>query len=177
MNQPQADAAASVLMRAPVVVMGVSGSGKTTVGQALADALRAHFIEGDAFHPPANVERMRGGLPLTDAHRAQWLDALASELQRCAPRAVLACSALKRAYRDRLRAATPGLRFVFLDLSEDLARRRTAARHGAHFFPTSLVTSQFATLEPPVDEPDVIRLPADQPIGTLVTEALAGLQA
>ena len=150
----------------PVVVMGVSGSGKTTVGAALADALGLRFVDGDALHPAANVAKMAAGIPFDDADRAPWLDAIGAVL--AAGPVVVACSALKRAYRDRLRAAAPGLQLVFLDGDRSLLASRMAARPG-HFMPTSLLDSQLATLERP--EPDEHALTADiaRPAGEIVT--------
>jgi len=154
----------------PVVVMGVSGSGKTTVGAALADALGLRFVDGDALHPAANVAKMAAGIPLDDADRAPWLDAVGAVLAD-GP-VVVACSALKRAYRDRLRAAAPGLQLVFLDGDRALLASRMAARPG-HFMPASLLDSQLATLERP--EPDEHALTADiaRPAEEIVT-GLAG---
>lgn len=143
-----------------LVVMGVSGCGKSTLGAALAEHLHLPLIEGDDFHPPANVEKMRAGTPLTDADRAGWLDTLGHAMADADGGAVLTCSALKRDYRERLRRAVPGLRFVFLALERDEAERRVAARASHHIFPASLVASQFATLESPVGEPGVIDVPA-----------------
>ena len=139
-----------------VVVMGVSGSGKTVVGQALAAALGWPFIEGDDYHPPANVAKMAAGTPLNDADRGPWLDRLAAEMAAILDRgghAVLACSALRQSYRDRLaRAArTPGdVRFVHLKSDyATIAARLAARRH--RYMPASLLASQFATLEEPAD--------------------------
>ena len=146
-----------------LLVMGVSGCGKSTLGQALAEHLGLRLIEGDDFHPPANVEKMRAGTPLTDADRAGWLDTLGRALADAGDGAVLTCSALKRDYRERLRAAAPGLRFVFLVLERDEAERRVAARASHHIFPASLVASQFAALESPIGEPGVIDVPATAP--------------
>jgi gluconokinase len=146
-----------------LVVMGVSGCGKSTLGAALARRLQVPLIEGDDFHPPANVRKMSEGIALTDADRAGWLDTLGRGLADAGEGAVLTCSALKRAYRDRLRAAVPGLRFVFLALERDEAERRVAARP-SHMFPASLVASQFATLESPVGEAGVIEVPATGPL-------------
>lgn len=134
-----------------IIVMGVSGSGKSTVGARLAGVLGWDFRDGDAFHPPANVEKMRSGAPLTDADRWPWLDAIASHvagLERTGGHVVIACSALKRVYRDRLRAAGSRLRFVYLAGDFSLIDTRMAARLD-HFMPPSLLRSQFATLEPP----------------------------
>lgn len=137
-------------MTARWVVMGVSGCGKSSVGAALAMALGVRFLEGDAYHPPANVARMRAGVALTDAERAAWLDSLAAEIGAAAAAGtglVLSCSALKRRYRDRLRAADPDLRFAHLSGERALFARRMQERSG-HFMPLSLLDSQLATLEP-----------------------------
>jgi gluconokinase len=150
-----------------VVVMGVSGCGKSSVGAALAGALNLPLIEGDDFHPPANVAKMAAGVALTDADREQWLAALATELAAHPQGAVLTCSALKRSYRDVLRAADPGLRFVHLRITRDEAVKRVAARAGAHIFPPSLVDSQFATLESPAGEAGVLEVDATLPIDSL----------
>lgn len=145
-----------------IVVMGVSGCGKSSLGAALAEALALPLIEGDDFHPPANVEKMSAGVPLTDADRSGWLDTLGAQLAAHAQGAVLTCSALKRAYRDRLRASVPGLRFVFMALTPDEAQRRVASRT-EHMFPASLVANQFATLESPVGETGVLAVDATAP--------------
>ena len=142
--------------------MGVSGCGKSHVGAAIAQRLVLPLVEGDDFHPEANRQRMQAGTPLTDADRSGWLDVLGAELARHPGGAVLTCSALKRAYRDRLRAAAPGLRFAWLDLERDAAAARVAQRP-AHFFPAALVATQFDALEPPLDEPLVLRLDALAP--------------
>ena len=144
-----------------LVVMGVSGCGKSLVGSITAEILGLPLIEGDEFHSEANRALMRDGVPLTDAHRADWLDALCAELQRRPGGAVLTCSALKAAYRNRLRAAAPGLRFAWLDLDAASALERVAQR-AAHFFPAALVATQFDALESPLDEPGVLRLDALQ---------------
>jgi gluconokinase len=149
-----------------LVVMGVAGCGKSSLGQLCAQALGLPLLEGDDFHSASNVAKMRSGTPLSDDDRATWLDALAAELQAHPQGVVLTCSALKRRYRDRLRAATPGLRFVFLELTQEQARERVAARP-AHLFPVSLVASQFATLEDPRDEPGVLPLDASQSLQDL----------
>jgi gluconokinase len=158
-----------------VVVMGVSGCGKSEVGERIAQALHLPLIEGDAFHPPANIEKMRSGVPLDDDDRTGWLDVLARELAARPQGAVLTCSALKRAYRDRLRAACPGLRFVHLALPEAEAQRRVASRPG-HFYPPALVASQFAALEDPAGEPGVVTVDARLPLDEVVARSLHGLQ-
>jgi gluconokinase len=157
---------------AAVVVMGVAGCGKSTVARAIAAALGATFIEGDDFHSAASRSKMRRGIALTDTDRASWLDALARQLLAHPAGVVLACSALRRAYRDRLRGAVPALRFVFLDIDQALAQERVAGRAGKHFFPPTLVASQFAALEPPRDEAGVLRLDAALPAALLAERAV-----
>jgi gluconokinase len=133
-----------------VVVMGVSGVGKTTLGRALAERLQATFLEGDGFHPPANVEKMRAGTPLSDADREPWLRTLAAEAERCSARGenvVIACSALKRAYRAILTEHV-AMRFVHLTGEPSLIKARLDARVG-HYMPPALLPSQLAALEPP----------------------------
>ncbi|MGO4389891.1 gluconokinase [Variovorax sp. M-6] len=151
-----------------LVVMGVSGCGKSSLGAALARELGLALIEGDDFHAPASVSKMRAGIALTDADRAGWLATLGHELARQREGAVLTCSALKRDYRERLRSAVPGLRFVFMALTREEAERRVAARAGEHMFPASLVANQFATLESPVGEPGVLEVDATAPMPELV---------
>ncbi len=133
------------------VVMGVSGSGKSTIGIALASALGVDYVEGDEHHPPENVKKMASGIPLTDADRAGWLGSLALRI-RAAKKSgaglVVSCSALKRSYRDILRAEAPDLNFVFLRGNKELLVERLAGRRG-HFMPASLLDSQLATLEEP----------------------------
>jgi gluconokinase len=130
--------------------MGVAGSGKTSVGELLAKKLGVPFLEGDDFHPAANVAKMAAGVPLDDADRGPWLDAVGAAINQApAPRLVVACSALKRSYRERLaEAAERPLVFVLLDASRETLARRLATRRG-HFMPTSLLDSQLATLERP----------------------------
>ncbi|AZQ73156.1 gluconokinase [Streptomyces abikoensis] len=131
-----------------VVVMGVAGTGKTTVGPLVAEALGVPYAEGDDFHPPANIAKMSAGTPLDDDDRAPWLDAIGDWARgRADGGGVVSCSALKRAYRDRLRAAAPGLVFLHLTGDRELIAGRMAARKG-HFMTTRLLDSQFATLEP-----------------------------
>jgi gluconokinase len=136
-----------------IVLMGVSGTGKTAVGTRLARALGGEFVEGDDYHPPANVAKMRSGVPLDDADRQPWLETLSREIGKwldAAKTVVLACSALKRRYRDILKAGRPGVRFVHLEGDPDLIRSRLAQRRG-HYMPASLLDSQFAALEEPAD--------------------------
>lgn len=155
-----------------IVMMGVAGCGKSSAGQALANTLGLPLIEGDEFHPASNLDKMRQGLALTDADRADWLSALGLALAQHEGGAVLTCSALRRTYRDRLRAQVPGLLFVFLDIDPDTAHRRVTARAGEHLFPPSLVDSQFATLESPVGEAGVLRIDATQSLSSM-TETIA----
>ena len=179
--EPRRDDTGAVASRrmAPlhVGVLGVAGCGKSAVGEALARELAIPLVEGDSFHPPANIEKMRAGLPLDDADRAGWLDALAGELARHPDGAVLTCSALKAAYRDRLRVAVPGgLRFVHLALTPAQAQARVAARPG-HFYPPSLVASQFEALQDPAGERGVTVVDAAQALPEVVARALAALRA
>lgn len=164
--------------RLPLIVMGVSASGKSTVGAALARALSLPFVEGDALHSRHNIEKMSHGEPLTDEDRAPWLRAITSLLgdqARYPGGVVVACSALKEAYRDALRVASPAVRFVYLDASPDLiATRMRARRH--HFMPPALEASQFAALQrPTAAERDVVILDAALPVDALVRHACAAL--
>ncbi|WP_405726751.1 gluconokinase [Streptomyces sp. NBC_01537] len=152
-----------------VVVLGVSGAGKSTVGAAVAEELGVPFLEGDDFHPAANVAKMTAGLPLDDADREPWLRALADRIRqsdRAGQGLVVACSALKRAYRDELRAAGPRLWCLYLALDRDTANARVSGRTG-HFMPARLVDSQFETLEPL--EPDEPGATVDATAGLTVT--------
>ncbi|WP_426169196.1 gluconokinase [Sandarakinorhabdus sp. DWP1-3-1] len=159
-----------------LVLCGVAGAGKTRLATALARQLGVPLQEGDDLHPPANVARMAAGTPLDDADRAPWLDAIAAVIagwHAADTPGIVTCSALKRAYRDRLRAAGP-IGFVFLAIDADLARARLGARAG-HFMPATLVASQFAALEVPAAEADVLTLPADLDTATQVAAVLAAL--
>ncbi len=156
-----------------LVVMGVSGCGKSCVGESIAEKIGGYLIEGDQFHPAANIEKMSAGIPLTDEDRADWLTRLGEELASALEthdRPLLACSSLKRKYRDRLREAVPGLGFVFLELTREEAAKRVGDRPG-HFMPASLIDSQFATLEPPHGEHATLTLDATQSIDTLGQQA------
>jgi carbohydrate kinase (thermoresistant glucokinase family) len=156
-----------------VVVMGVSGCGKSTVGRLLADALRVHYVEGDDLHPPDNVARMAAGTPLTDVDRHGWLQEVAGQLANATSQArgvVVSCSALKRSYRDQLRRAAPDLCFVHLQGPADLLRERLAQRRG-HYMPPSLLQSQLDTLEPPAADERALALDIALPPQQLATEA------
>ena len=154
--------------------MGVAGCGKSSLAAAVAAAEGAPLVEGDDFHGPANRDKMSRGIALTDADRDDWLAALAVQLRDAPQGIVLTCSALKRSYRERLRSAAPGLRFVFLDIDRDAALARVAGRN-AHFFSASLVDSQFATLESPIGEPGVLRVDATAAPAQLQAEVSAWL--
>ena len=148
-----------------VIVMGVSGSGKTTVGSLLAGRLGWSFRDGDDFHPAANVAKMRSGTPLTDEDRLPWLLAIQAFMRKChadGQSAVIACSALKERYREVLLCMEPWVRFVHLRGSRELIAQRMQARAG-HFMPPTLLDSQLATLEPPADSlaVDIRAEPAD----------------
>ena len=161
-------------MSVSIVIMGVAGCGKSSVGQQVAARLGLPLIEGDDFHSDESRAKMREGTALTDADRHGWLLALAAQLQAHPQGVVLSCSALKRAYRDLLRAASPGLRFVYLHIDIEAAQARVAAR-AAHFFSASLVQSQFAALEDPRGEPLVLRLSATSPVSDLCQAVSAWL--
>jgi gluconokinase len=152
-----------------LVVMGVSGSGKSTIAEHLATRLGWRYVDGDLFHPPANVAKMSAGHPLTDEDRWPWLRAIAAEIDRLAAagtRAVVACSALKRAYRNILVHGRDDIRIVFLDGTQDLIAKRLAARKG-HFMPPGLLDSQFRTLEPP--------RPSERPVTVSIDASVDGI--
>lgn len=160
-----------------LVVMGVSGSGKTTVASMLAGRLGWVFAEGDDFHPPANVAKMHGGVPLDDDDRLPWLHAIAEQIDRwraARENGVITCSALKRRYRAIIIGARPEVRLVYLKGDPDIIHRRLVARHG-HFMPTGLLRSQFEALEEPTPEERAIVAPVDQPPARLVDRILAAL--
>jgi gluconokinase len=154
-----------------ILVMGVAGCGKSTLGALLVQCLRGELVEGDDFHPRSNVEKMAAGIALQDPDRWPWLEQLAQELQRRPGPTILSCSALKRSYRDLLRASVPGLRIVYLAIGPGDAAARVAAR-AAHVFPPSLVASQFQALEPPSGEAGVLdvdaRLPTEEQAAAVV---------
>lgn len=153
--------------------MGVAGCGKSTLARHVAQSAGRVLVEGDDFHPPENIRKMSAGIALSDEDRRGWLDGIAQQLHAHAADAVVSCSALKRAYRERLRAAAPGVRFVFLAIPPELARERVLRRAGSHFFPPAAVASQFAALEDPSGEPGVLRLDGALPCEQLAAQALA----
>jgi gluconokinase len=160
-----------------LVVMGVAGAGKTTVGELIAKGLGWPFVDGDDLHPQANIEKMRSGVPLTDSDRAPWLDAIGAWIDARAARSepgVVACSALKRAYRDRLRAGRPQVRIVYLRGSESQIAERLAHRSG-HFWPAGLLATQFADLEPPGADEDPIIADVDEPAAAVAKAIVAQL--
>ena len=144
-----------------LVVMGVAGCGKSTLGGELARELGCALLEGDEHHLPASKAKMRAGIPLDDVDREPWLDHLGALMAASPGGAVLTCSALKRSYRERLRSHVPGLKFVFIEIDLQAATERVATRP-AHMFPASLVANQFATLEPPSGEHGVLTVLARQ---------------
>ncbi len=164
-------------MRNPIVLlMGVSGSGKTTIGAMLAGRLGWTYAEADDFHPPANVEKMHAGIPLTDEDRAPWLQAIAEWMKDQREPAVVTSSALKKKYRDVLRDGRPDLSLVYLDGDRDVIAKRMAARHG-HFFPKDLLDSQFRDLEVPGPDEDPVTVSVDAPAPKIVDEIAGKLQA
>ncbi|MCG8294743.1 MULTISPECIES: gluconokinase [Pseudomonas] len=161
-----------------LVVMGVAGCGKSSIGAAIAAHSGGRLIEGDAFHPAENIRKMSAGIPLDDNDRAGWLVRLGEELQAtiaAGERPILTCSALKRRYRDTLRTAVPTLGFVFLELTPQEAEKRVLARPG-HFMPASLIESQFAALEAPHGEPLTLALDATRPVAALAEAVDAWLK-
>jgi gluconokinase len=158
-----------------IVVMGVAGCGKSLVGAHLAQALGCAILEGDDFHPDPNKMKMRSGIPLDDADREPWLAQLGAEMAARDGSAVLSCSALKRRYRDQLRACVPRLKFVYIEIDLATAAQRVGAR-SEHLFPRSLVSSQFATLESPAGEPGVIVVSALLPPTAQVDAVLRWLE-
>jgi len=159
--------------------MGVSGSGKTTVASELAGRLRWTFEDGDKFHPKSNVEKMSAGQPLTDEDRWPWLNAIADEIERVCTareRAVIACSALKRTYRDVLLRGRDDVRLIFLNGTQQLIAQRLSLRKD-HFMPPGLLDSQFRTLEPPGLDENAIDVSIDAPVDAIVEDIVSKLQA
>lgn len=151
--------------------MGVSGSGKTTIGERLAAALDMRFVDGDSLHPVSNVEKMTAGIPLTDEDRWPWLDAVGAVLAE--EGVVVACSALRRTYRDRLRGCAPDLRLVYLHAPRELLAERMS--HRDHFMPVDLLDSQFATLEEPAPDEHAIAIDVAVTVDKSVAAAVQGL--
>lgn len=165
-------------MTAPIVVMGVSGSGKSTVGAALAQRLRFPFADADDFHPPANIAKMTAGESLNDDDRHPWLESLGEWLHtQCAVGGVMSCSALKRRYRDQLRSHCPDVQFLHLSGTPETIGARQASRPG-HFMPASLLASQFDTLEPLEDDETGVTIDVDQSIDSIIDNyvSLTGLE-
>lgn len=166
-------------MTAPIVVMGVSGSGKSTVGAALAQRLRVPFADADDFHPPANIAKMTAGEALDDDDRHPWLEAIGEWLgERCSSGGVMSCSALKHRYRDQLRSHCPSVRFLHLSGTPEVIGARQASRPG-HFMPASLLSSQFDTLEPLAADEVGETIDVSQSIDSIVDEYVSrtGLEA
>ncbi|GAC00362.1 gluconokinase [Gordonia namibiensis NBRC 108229] len=161
-------------MRSPVVVMGVSGSGKSTVGAALAQRLRVPFADADDFHSAENIAKMSAGQPLDDDDRRPWLESIGVWLAEHGDGGVMSCSALKHEYRDRLRGHEPSVLFAHLAGSVEVIARRQASRPG-HFMPTALLRSQFETLEPLTSDERGLTVDVDQSVDAIVDELVASL--
>ena len=159
-------------MGSPVVVMGVSGSGKSTVGAALAQRMRVPFADADDFHPAANIAKMSSGHALDDADRYPWLESIGDWLAEHHEGGVMSCSALKHKYRDQLRRHCPDVVFLYLTGTPEVIRRRQASRPG-HFMPATLLDSQFATLEPLGPHEAGVAIDVDQSIDAIVDEYVA----
>jgi gluconokinase len=159
-------------MVAPIVVMGVSGSGKSTVGAALAQRLRVPFADADDFHPPANIAKMTAGHPLDDDDRYPWLEAIGEWLAARQSGGVMSCSALKRRYRDQMRRHRADVEFLHLAGSPEVIGRRQASRPG-HFMPAALLASQFSTLEPLEPDERGIAIDVGQDIDSIIEEFVA----
>lgn len=158
-----------------IVIMGVAGCGKSSLGAAVSHATGLPLVEGDDHHSAANRDKMSRGVPLTDADRDGWLGTLCDQLRAHPSGVVLTCSALKQAYRERLRLAAPGLRFVFMAINRNTAQARVVARANTHFFSTALVDSQFATLEDPSGETGVLPVDATAPLPDLQAQVVSWL--
>jgi gluconokinase len=157
-----------------VVVMGVAGCGKSTLAHALAKSLACEVLEGDDYHPPSNTAKMSSGQPLDDADRWPWLRRLADQIQGRPAPVVASCSALKRSYRSLLRELVPSLRFVYIEITPAVAAERVAARSD-HLFPVALVSTQFATLQPPLGEPATLVVTAADTLDHQVSAVRAWL--
>lgn len=162
-------------MAVAIVIMGVAGCGKSSLGSAVAAQEGLPLVEGDDHHSEASRAKMRQGIALTDADREGWLDRLGAQLRAHPGGVVLTCSALKRSYRNRLRAAAQDLRFVFMAIPREQALQRVAQRAPHHFFSATLVDNQFETLEPPTGEPGVLQVDALQPLAQLQARVRAWL--
>jgi gluconokinase len=165
-------------MPCALIVMGVSGSGKSTIAERLARRLNCTFEDGDRFHPASNVAKMSAGHPLTDEDRWPWLQAIANEIDRvCAAgeHAVIACSALKRSYRDVLVHGRNDVRIVYLNGTQELIANRLAQRKG-HFMPPGLLTSQFKTLEPPGADENPVTVSIDASVEQIVDDTISQMR-
>ena len=158
-----------------MVLMGVAGSGKSTVGEAFAEAIGAVYLDGDDLHPPENIAKMSRGEPLTDDDRWPWLGKVGQRLHDSTEVTIIGCSALKRIYRDRIRQETNGeVTFIHLAGSRELIAARMGSRTG-HFMPTTLLDSQFAALEPPTADEDAITVDIDQTLSALIDDIMKKL--
>ncbi len=160
-----------------LVVMGVSGSGKSTIADRLAERVKWTYEDGDRFHPASNVAKMSAGQPLTDEDRWPWLQAIADEIDRvckAGERAVIACSALKRAYRDILVHGRDDVRIIYLEGTQDLIANRLSLRKG-HFMPPGLLASQFKTLEPPDESENPVTVSIDASVDAIVDDIIRRL--
>lgn len=155
--------------------MGVSGSGKTTIGALVAHELGLPFVDGDSLHPVANIAKMAAGTPLNDDDRAPWLEIVGKELASSANGLVVACSALKRSYRDAIRLQAPGAVFLHLDGTREVLGARLEGRSG-HFMPTTLLDSQLATLEPLAEDESAVVMDISAPVPELVSDAVVRLK-
>ncbi len=158
-----------------LIIMGVAGSGKSAIGEALCKATDIDFIDGDALHPTSNIEKMSAGHPLTDKDRWPWLKIVGQRLGQSAGSLAIGCSALKRRYRDLIGEQAGGIvTFIYLDGSRDLIAKRMGQREG-HFMPTELLDSQFADLEVPASDEKSIRVDISKPIDDIVSDLIAAL--
>ncbi|MGA7204820.1 MAG: gluconokinase [Specibacter sp.] len=158
-----------------VIVMGVSGAGKSTIGALVADAMDIPFLDGDSLHPMANISKMAAGTPLTDADRWPWLEIVGNELANTTAKGiVIACSALKRSYRDVIRAKAPDTIFLHLDGSLEVLSSRLEGRSG-HFMPPALLASQLASLEPLADDEHAVVIDISESITEILSQAVAGI--